>query len=83
MKANLCNSPASPNVPLCLKSPIFSALGKWLLKGASREPFYNIGSPAIGPRPSGMPLLPADLTASYVVPNSLAPPRIGLSTLCT
>lgn len=34
MKANLCNSPAFPNVPLSLKSPIFNALGKWLLKGA-------------------------------------------------
>lgn len=54
MKANLCNSPASPDVPLCLKSPIFRALGKWLLKGAGGEPFRNVGravppTPALGP----------------------------------
>lgn len=42
MKAHLCNSPASSNVPVHLKSPIFNALGKWLLKGASRKPSYNI-----------------------------------------
>ena len=42
MKAHLHSSPASPDVPFSLTSPIFNALGMWLLKGASGEPFCNI-----------------------------------------